>query len=176
VKIRYDNTVDDLVLFNRYHWDHTPRMRRTRAVLIWALPLTVLLPAAAAAWWVEVPLEMVLAAVVVLLVLYLLVAPGAFNRSLERQVRRMYRGRTHAAALGEHELELTDSTLIERTPLGESAVELRTIARLVSTEQYTLIYVSDVQAHVIPRHGIREGEYDEFVAAVAQRLMLVRPS
>jgi hypothetical protein len=175
VKIRYENSIEDLVVFNRYHWDHSSRSRRTKLVLLSVPPLLVLLPAVGGALWVQIPWPYVVGATVVLVVLYLLVAPGAFNRALERQVRRMYGRGANAAILGEHELELTETNLIERTPEEESLLELSAIERVASTPTHTLIYLNRSQAHVIPRDAVLEGDYDEFVAALVSAVPDARP-
>lgn len=167
MKIRFENTVEDLVLFNRYHWDHSPRSRRTKRWLL-AVPLLLVLgPAIGVGLWVQIPWFYLLAGAVVLSALYLTFAPGAFNRALDRQIRWMYSGQAGVTLIGEHELELTATELIERADEEESSMELSAIDRVASTATHTWIYLTSVQAIIIPRLGILEGDYDGFVTTLA---------
>lgn len=59
---------------------------------------------------------------------------------------RKYRG-----FLGKHELEIRDEGLIERTDINESLHRWAGFHKIVLTRRHLFIYVTDNNAHVVPR-------------------------
>jgi hypothetical protein len=82
----------------------------------------------------------------------------------------MFKEGANKTILGPHELELTESDLIERTPFGESRVRFQAIERVASEGSHTFIYLSAVSANVIPHHAVSEGDREAFVAALQAKL------
>jgi hypothetical protein len=164
VRLRYENTIEDLVAFNRYHFEHSPSVRRIKLGLMFALPAVIL--AAVAAVAIVVDEWMFLAAGVPFAVLAAVLVPGTYRREVDRQVRRLYGEGANKGVVGEHELELVGDELVERTPFGEMRTRLRAVERVVSDAGYTLIYLSAVMAHVIPHDAVSEGDPEAFAEAV----------
>jgi hypothetical protein len=172
VKIRYENTLEDLVAFNRYHADHSPDVRRARVRFL-AVVLALMLPVGiAGVIAVEEPiLKLVVVALgVVGAALAVVTAPGQFRRSLEREVRHMYREGANKGAVGTHELELTGDEVVERTPFSELRTRLPAVERVVSDGGYTFIYVGTAMAHVIPHRAVSAGDPEALVQALKQRM------
>lgn len=167
MKIRYENSLEDLVAFNRYHCDHSPTLRQMKWLLIWAFPLCILL--------VAVPLTLLAgalemsAAAAAIAALYALVMPGVFRRSVDWQTRKLYSEGANKGVLGEHELELTGDDLIERTPYGEQRMQLQAIERVATAGGYTFIYLSAIMAFVVPQDAVLDGDYEAFVERIKQR-------
>jgi hypothetical protein len=67
-------------------------------------------------------------------------------------------------------MELTDSGLVYRTPAGESVRRLEALGRVAVTANYAFIYVSALSAIVVPRDAVTAGDFDQFIAAVAERV------
>jgi len=59
---------------------------------------------------------------------------------------RKYRG-----FLGEHELEVRDEGLVERTDVNESLHRWSGFHKIVKTTRYLYIYVTDNNVHIVPR-------------------------
>jgi hypothetical protein len=59
---------------------------------------------------------------------------------------RKYRG-----FLGKHELEIRDEGLVERTDINESLHRWAGFHKIVLTRRHLFIYVTDTNAHVVPR-------------------------
>jgi len=73
---------------------------------------------------------------------------------------RKYRG-----VLGRHTLQITDEGLIERTDVNEAIHKWAGVHKIVSGPKYLYIYVTELNAHMVPKryftsHGIEgfEGE------------------
>jgi hypothetical protein len=173
VNIRYENTLEDVVAFNLYHCDRSPEFRRMRARSLGVVLL--LLATVVTAGLIGARDEPTLKVIIVgsglaLAAVMVLIAPGAFRRSLERRVRRMYRERGGKGDIGPHELEPADDALVERTPLTELRTRYQPIERAVSDEGYTFIYLSATAAHIIPHGAVSAGDPAAFIEALRQRM------
>ncbi len=60
---------------------------------------------------------------------------------------KKYRG-----LLGEHELEIRDDGLVERTDVNESVHRWAGFHKIVPRRRYLYIYVTDNNVHIVPRH------------------------
>jgi hypothetical protein len=166
MRIRYSNTLEDLVTFNRHYCDHSPTMR-WKFTLWTKIAPAVVLPVAALAT-VTTGYGAYLFAGSCLAAYMFFLMPGLMRWEHERTVRRLYtEGKDSFLS---HELELTPVALIERSAVGETLSRLESIERVESEGEYTFIYLTPITAHVVPRHGVTDGDYEAFVAALRQRL------
>jgi hypothetical protein len=169
VNICYENTIEDMVVFNRHHCNHSPQMRRILAWRMWGPPVYVLAGFSLVALFVG-SISLFVCGVFGS-VASLCIARPLLSWELDRYVRRLYAEGRNQTTLGRHELELTAETLVERTSCTEAAMRLEAIERVVTDEGYTFIYVSAMAAHVVPQHAVLEGDYEAFVAALRERLV-----
>jgi hypothetical protein len=173
MKISFDLQLADLVAFVRYHDSHSPRVRWTRAIAaVVVLAPFVILPL------VFLPTEYrpaALAAVAVGAFVSAFRMPAAFDRGVERNVRKLYSGPKGANTFGMHELELTDTSLIKRTDYIESTTRFAALGPVICAKNYTFVYVGPTTAFVIPRHTVRSGDFDQFTAAIAERVAAANP-
>jgi hypothetical protein len=171
MKIRFENSLEDLVAFNRYHFDHSPIVRRIRILLLWLVPLCLFVISVPVALLMEGGLErwVALAAGATFAALWASLAPGFIRRSVEDQMRKRYGAGSNEEVLGEHELELTESDLILKTQSGEQRTQLQAIESVVTEGGYTFIYLNALMAHVIPQQSVLDGNYEAFVERMKQR-------
>jgi hypothetical protein len=190
--IQYDLTLDDLVAFDLYWFDHAPKSQSSRTfALMWvaavlAIPVSFLivfgfrelmeLSLTAVVVFREL-MELSLIAVVVsavCLAVYVSLFPIVVTRhTLEGRARRRYSLR-RKELIGFHELELTESKLITRSSVAESALRLEAIERVVTTDSHVFAFITPVSAIVIPRKTIDQRKCDEFVGALEERRAMVR--
>jgi len=57
----------------------------------------------------------------------------------------------HRGSLGDHELEIRDEGLAERTDVNESLHRWAGFHKVVTTSRYLYIYVTDNNVHIVPR-------------------------
>ena len=88
------------------------------------------------------------------------------TRSIEKTVRKLYGEGANKGVLGPHELELVENSLIERTDAGATITALHAIEKIVSTDDYTFIYINVMAAHAVPRRCLNEVDYQAFVDSV----------
>ncbi len=94
---------------------------------------------------------------------------GFVGWSVRRSMRRQ--STVHRKAIeGEHELEITDHDLIERSKDGDMRSHLRGIEKIVKSDGYLLIYITSMSAHVVPLGRILEGNVQLFQDALENRV------
>lgn len=94
---------------------------------------------------------------------------------MDRQVRRLYKEGTNKGTLGQHELEIDDSGLVERTEVNETRHAWQGVERIVETDTHALIYISSMMAHVIPKRSVTVGDADAFIACAKQLWSAANP-
>jgi hypothetical protein len=174
--IRYRIDMEDVVAFNRYHCDRSPLVKRGRAVMTWAFPAALLLLVAMITVFPIAPAtqfgdELAVALSVsagIFSLLWILLIPGHMRRNVDRNVRRLYGEGANRGLIGPHELELTDTRLIERNPYGDSSRVLQAIEKVAFADGYAFIYVNAVSAHIVPGDAIEEGHFQAFLEALEE--------
>jgi hypothetical protein len=166
MRLRYENTIDDWVAFNRYHCKNSKAVRRMQLRVTWTFAaLCVLIGASAYALGDVTALVVCL----VLAVVFVLVMPSAYRRNIDRNARRLYLEGANKGLDGPQLLELTDNVLVSENPLVESRMRLEIVERVVTAANYTFIYIGAVKAFVIPHDKVSEGDPTQFADAVMHR-------
>ena len=70
--------------------------------------------------------------------------------------------------LGNHELELNEQSLVERTSVNEMRHALSAIDKIEETAEYAFVFISAVQAHIIPKRRVAVDQADQFVSVLRQ--------
>src|SRR5262249_4293270 len=139
MKIRYANSMKDLIAFNHHYTATSPAQRRAAIVLRWALPSLLLFAAVVLSLlgeWQAAGLFCVAPAVVGYFIF-----PIIWKRSLANALRSAYREGDNKGVLGPHELELAPPDLIERTPVNENRRWLGAIERIETTPSHSFIFL-----------------------------------
>jgi hypothetical protein len=177
MKIRFDVSLDDILAYNRYHVRHSPSIRRSTLLIRWGgailFLLICLLPAydfEPGYWLMSLFLGLVGG------ITFLLLYPVLVRVVAESQQRKLYTEGSTRGEIGMHECELGEDGVIVRSETGELKTRWEGLDRIVTTDDYTFIYLSSVTAHVIPRRGVVEGDYGSFVRALMDRFQEVRES
>jgi len=165
--VEYENTIDDLLAFCKFAYARSPtiRIQRRLGVVIVALY----------AVWLSLTIEsdfaltarLILAAfssVGLGLVCYLLI-----DRAAVWQTKRMYREGKTEGLLGSHKLTIGDDSLVETTSVNETRVQWSGIDEVAETDTHAFIFVSALQAHIIPRHQLAVADYEAFIGEVQRR-------
>jgi hypothetical protein len=178
MKIRYELTIDDMVVFYRYHSTHSPLYQHV--ITKWAVLgiATILLFVGVLALLIrenEILALCTLAVGIIAAGVFAFRVPAYFRARIEQTTRKAYSSEKNEKALGLRELELTDTVLISRGSFDEGSVKLESIKNVVTVEGYAFVYTSSSTAFVVPRHRVTRGDYQEFVQAVRQ-IVAKRPA
>ena len=173
--VRFHTTVVDLVAFNRYHCAHSPAVKRTKftwMALASALFLggSLIIPSTE-----ELSRVVIVAAAVACAVLFSVFFNYRFAASLDRQARRLYEEGTNKGMVGQHELEIDDHGLVERTAVNETRQSWHGVERITETEEHAFIYISSIMAHVIPKRSVTVGDPDTFIARARKSWLAANP-
>ncbi len=173
VRIRYENSIEDVVAFLEFHTDSSPQVRRSRLLGMWVVPAVLMVGATIAAvaqhrigWVVQ---GMIYGA------LYLLIYCWLYRRNQRRALEALQTEGRNDAVLCEHILVITPEGLVERTPVSESRLAWSALEKVERTEAYTFVYTQAQGAHVIPRDSLIEGDHDRFIGALEEAMARHRP-
>src|SRR4051794_2871709 len=156
-------TLDDLIAFNRYHFENSPTLRRVKARITWLVPAILLVATVLYLFQGEYELLILPLGCAIL---WALLTPAVFRWSIDRSARRLYGEGSNKGMVGPHELELTADSLEESTPYGQQRAALKSIERVASSDKYSFIYLNAVMAHVVPHDAVQEGDAKAFIDAV----------
>jgi YcxB-like protein len=177
MRIVYENTLEDIAAFSRYHYDNSPAIRRLRLYLLGialvagalcSVAVLRLLGGDTLATW----LSATLAATIVGIMLVAVPKRWSswfWNSYGRRYIARAYSEGRNRALFGRHELQFSEDGVSERTEVGELNLRWSAIERIQCTDDYTFIYVSAVSALVLPRARVTEGDYGGFIADLERR-------
>jgi hypothetical protein len=180
VKIRFETTIEDIVAFNRFHYENSPMWRRQRMIRACVGPFIIAIITFGfyARSYIDfapqdldnyhllglflVVLNCALAVPVYLYVQWRMMSALASN------VRKQLAEGSNRTVLGWREMELVNNRLFLKTELLESRLDLRAIEKIVTNDRYTYVYIASIQAFIIPMNLFPEDEYREFVAELRE--------
>lgn len=165
--LRYNVSIDDIVAFNAYHCDQSPTIRRQRFIVAGTIDLLVILPGIFYAKANNEPA--ILAFACLFAVIFTVLYWALFHRCLARTANRLISEGSTQGIVGPHELEITNSDLIERTEVNESKHSWKGLHRIVDTSDYLFIYVTALMAHVVPKQSVTAGDVDDFLRSATIR-------
>lgn len=174
MKIRFEITIDDIVAFNRFHFQNSPAFRRQ----VWTQMLMVPVIIAGLYFLIylnrdpfddmgEFPWIFAMAWVVISLA-WAVGIRWQIYQSLGKNTRKFLAEGSNRIILGWREMELTNRRLIIRTELTDSSFDLRAVEKIVHNEDYTFVYIASIQAYIIPMNLYPEDEYRAFAAELRE--------
>lgn len=173
--LRYNLTVEDMVALNRYHYAHSPTIRKTK--LKYIILVSVLFIAASFLLPPKPGLTrpMIVAGAVILAALFSMIFIYRYSASLERNVRRLFKEGTNKGIICEHEIEIDEHGLVEKTEFKETRQSWQGVERIVETQSHVFIYMSSMAAYVIPKESVAAGDPYQFVESAKQFWLAANP-
>lgn len=167
MRLRFENTMEDMVAFQKYHWSHSPSLRRMIALLRWGGAVAMVATGVISGMKKGSAFDMFYALAQGLL--FAFIFPRLIQWSMKLQTSWMYREGNSKMHLGEQELEIVADGIVERNPYSEIKTSWAALGKVASTSEHTFIYISAVVAHVIPHQRIKEGDYQTFMEELGRR-------
>lgn len=170
MRIRYENTLDDLLAFTQHFHQKSPTLRRHRLWAVMCLAIMILAMSFAASEVTGDPIILWIgvAGTAVIVVIY----PRLYRRNVKRLSSRLYAEGQNKALLGPHVTELRDNGLFVGTDFREGVVFWKGIDRIESVPGHTFVYLSAMSALVISEHSVFEGSYQGFIDELQRRWRL----
>jgi hypothetical protein len=168
--LRYSVEFDDIMEFQKFHFAHSPTMRIHRYgqmgfwAMVTAIYCVVSLP--------EFSFSYRLATAAVLGALTAMGVWALLKWSIASQMRQLSREGCSDGIVGDHELRIDEKGLTEITSVNESRHAFSGIVRIEDTRDHAFIYISAIQAYVIPKNRVASGDVVGFV----ERLQRLAPN
>jgi len=168
MKIRYCNTIDDSIAFNKFHWSKSPRFQKNRRRQTIYIP--ILLAAFVLFVFILTRELDILIIGSVCLPLYVIIIVWHYKRTIPQSIKKTYEESDNKSFFCEHVLEIDDDGIIATTEYGQGKTKWKGIQRVETCGDYTFVYVGAMSAHIIPKLRIIEGDYDLFVQEIMKRV------
>jgi YcxB-like protein len=161
VALRYELKLDDLVGFNKFHFRASLRFWRWVVIIVGLMVIVSL--GLKRDWSLEA--QNLLGSIVVGCLVFIVLSKGpVWNGLIKIQVKRLYGKGAHPGLIGPHKITVSDQGVVEESEVGNHRVNWKGIVKVESSDTHAYIYIGAVQAHVIPKASVIEGDYDAFVA------------
>jgi branched-subunit amino acid transport protein len=160
--VEFENSLDDVLALNLYHYEQSPGARRTRrllqfgppailvAIFLGQLLFTGASPISSLPW-------------LMFAVVWAVFVPYMLRRSMRKRVMQLFVQGQSKGIVGNHTLTLTSKGVTDKTGFGKTETIWRDIWKVVATNQYVFIYLSDTAAHIVPRRAFPdELKFEEF--------------
>lgn len=160
--VKYDIAITDVVAFSR-HVMNSPTSKKNKRrwiiVVIFLITGSLFIPLPE-----EIPRSMVVELTVAWSALFLLALFVAGPAASDRYVRGVYKTGANRGTIGEHEIEIDEDGLVERTEVSETRQSWRGVERIDETETHAFFFVSPLMAYIIPKQSIITGDPVTFIA------------
>ncbi len=166
MNIEYDNSPEDVLYLNMYHYQHSPAFRLRRLAAQFAFPL-FLLAVALALLATDRASIISISPIMIVAVVWVFFAPRLIQGRITRQVKKLYERGEIESTLCRHKLFVKREGIVDRTQFGEARTPWPEVRGIITTQQHIFIYISPVLALIIPRRAFSDdSKRQEFVAAV----------
>ena len=168
MNIEYQNTAEDLLHLNLYHFQQSPVYRRKRVLYQFSFPvilvvgvlILVLIPSINVSPLLILPIGFVV-------VFWIVYMPRVLRRNVTKQVEKMYLEGRVDNTICKHKLLLTPETITDKTDFGKIETPWSDVQRIVMTDRYVYIYISEILAHIVPRNIFSSDEKcKEFIETI----------
>jgi hypothetical protein len=170
--LKFSNTVDDIVAFNRYHCSASPQIRtaKRKQHLLFVLMLGAFATSLLAYTRSPFVAAGTFGAGLAGLVLSQTLLKETFARRRDELVRRMLLESSNDGILGPRRLSVLEDRLEEESATSRNSVRYEAIGRLEETPQYVFIYLNSQQAVVVPKREVAPTELEAFMRVLRQKL------
>jgi len=169
MKIVYDVSLDDMVEFQYFHILNSPAGKKMltegqwwESILFLGFTLGVSWALLSTFWFWNAAVPVIVVAAYML--------HRRFPQRAEQRIREhalaMVTEGDNSGILGRHEMVLTEDGIEEKTEVGGQSNDWGSIDRIVTDGDTTYIYVGPLWAHILPKKGVVEGNYNLFVSAL----------
>jgi hypothetical protein len=171
VRIRYENTIEDLIAWNKHYVNSKPGTKGARAILLLG-PAIIVILAGSLVCFLEgaegQSFGYFFAIMLGVSVGFAALMAKNLPRLPERTVRNSYRNSKNKGIFGIQELEFDAASITKSNDYVQTTTRLEAIEKVERPESHTFIYMSANTAHIIPHAAVFEGNLEAFVAALQE--------
>jgi len=168
--IKFDRTLEDLIEFNLFHFEHSPHLQRN--MLISRIITTVLVVIAALAatylllgrtrYFDDVPAYIAaivasLAGGAILFIRY----PSYYRAEIINSLKKSFLEGENEGFLGQQKIEASAQGMVYTNQAGESKINWAVINRVAQNDKYIFLYTSSMNAITIPRSAFSDTKVEQ---------------
>lgn len=172
--IKFKVEMDDIIAFNQHFVLSSPvcRANRKRTVTICAsiFASVALLQAFSLKSFVPLVLWTV---ITTLFCFWIYRLTGKVSA---KRIRRLYSADKDKLVLCEHEMDNLPDGFVDKTPLCEQKAKFPAIVQIDETPSHIFIFTGSMQAHIIPKGKVSEGDFGKFVALLREGVLKAKQS
>jgi len=148
--IKYENTFDDIIVFNKFHYENSPSVKRSTYLLQLFLPVSYFV-----IWLVDGLLDKFsfkyLIIFFIISILWVFFIPILNKWYHIRNSIKMYSEGDNKIFIGQRILTISPNGIIVKSDNGESKINWNLVNKIVESNDHLYIYVSSVSAYIIPK-------------------------
>lgn len=170
MQISYSLTESHVVDWSLYYSAHSPTVRRQRRLVVVMIVLAILCLCAHSIAWPDPDGSSGITVVTYLLLggLLLVLQRPLWSWLLRGACRKALREGRNLGLLGPRIVTVSPEGCFQKTNYVENRYSWPAIERIEATEAYAFIYISAVNAIIVPKRALPPGEVDAFVAAARE--------
>lgn len=157
MEIEYELTLDDLLEYNVYHWQHSPSIRRSLTIGHCGLAvviacITIYLGYPNFKYQTSLTLKLLpMLPGVIIVVCDLLFFEKVFWLRSRKNAERLYKEGKLKDTIGKKYLTLTQDEIIGKSTSSEIKTKWSGVEKVVDTDRQILIYFAALNAYLIPK-------------------------
>lgn len=160
MKIKYNNTMDDIMAFAKYDYTHFVFNKRKRMLVLIGIPVIAMLLALVlflfkrnydyftmGGWFVAI---------------YMFLTLKSYKSDFFNAAEKYYKEEDNKWFC-DHILEIDKNCIIENTMHGERRDRWSAVKSIAAVDRYCFIFINPDYVHIIPVNRISEGDFNEFI-------------
>lgn len=172
--VQYELNKDDYVAFSLYHHYHSPTVLK-HYYRDWFIPVLMFICIFALIWYFadlerDTPLKTFinLLPLFSFVPIYLIYFPLSFRRRIKKVVKGMIDDGRNINLFGRHEVSITDDGIDDLGEYSNTSHKWPAIEKIVMFKEYIFIYLSSIEAIIIPHRAFSATEeFHSFFASAS---------
>lgn len=160
MRISFDFDVDDIVAYRRYINDHSKAFGRTITIIKWIIPVVCVLVLLILGLAKGTGVAFIVTGIIYLLisVWWVIYIPKKVKENSLKKTRKaiLKQKENNPGLFGNREMFFSDENVRVVTATADSTVKLSTIRSAVKTDDHYFLFISDIEAFIIPHRKINE--------------------
>lgn len=167
MEIKFELTEEDYIKYNLYHVNKSPSMRKSILIQRLMGPAVFIIAPFIVAKYSDIPLWYWITLFGITTIVWLAFYPKYANWEMRTRLKKLMKERNNESLFAERKLTITEGGIAEESPGEMSSISWGKVVSVEEAEEYIYIYISPVEAHIIPKRVFKdEAEQKAFMAEI----------
>ncbi|WML32939.1 YcxB family protein [Clostridium sp. OS1-26] len=168
-EIEYDLTREDYIEYNMNHMATSKTMKRTLFIQQYIISLMFIVAPFFFVRITKAPFKFWLTVFLITYLLWVIFYPKYFKLVVKRRINKMLDEGKQENLFGRYSILITHEGILENSNMGQSNTNWNAVERLIETEEYIYIYISPVNAYIVPKRVFQDAmRKSEFINLIEQ--------